>query len=54
MKSLLSSIAFMIAMLVWSVSGSAAVAVEGNRCCDVVANESEGGTKEAEEEPDCE
>jgi len=54
MKSLLRSIVFMLATLIWAVSGNAAVAVDANSYCDIVADEGDSDKKEGEEEPDCE
>lgn len=48
------SIPLVILSALLTAPANAAVSVDINRYCDVVADDSEGGTKEGEEEPDCE
>jgi hypothetical protein len=53
-NSFLRSIQLVILSALLTAPANAAVSVDINRYCDVVADDSEGGTKEGEEEPDCE
>jgi hypothetical protein len=53
MNSLLQAILLAIVSVILTAPANAAVLVDLNSNCDVVADASEGGKKDVEEEPDC-
>ena len=53
MNPLLRSILLAMVSVILTAPANAAVLVDVNSNCDVVAGASEGGKKEVEEEPDC-
>ena len=53
MKSLLPSLLLLIMSVLLSAPANAAVVVDVTSNCDVVADNSKGGTEEGEEEPEC-
>lgn len=53
MNLFLPSLLLLIPSALLSASANATVVADVNSNCDIVADISEGGTKEGEEEPEC-